>query len=305
MAYAEAYVPVLLNFKDNGIVYSSDDVNALRGRILSPENDVVPCGPEHVFRHRFDPGAVRSRLTGMGLSQKAIDALGEVGVYYYHHRIVLRYSFGEFGADVERDVREAVRRHSAQVLAEHFVARINSASTTHGPLPDETGRVTSYYSYCVMFFPERPGFSTDVENLIGSHTFRIVEVTPGIWRPDRMHIVRISIPSTNIYSAKPPGRFLVVDVLNAIYQHMLYSKKEQDQQQLQQLDSFSTAALRRLNVMQETQLHAFWDHAVDALGGRMVDMQGAGQQANTFRLSIFALVVAIVSVVVTLAIAVL
>jgi hypothetical protein len=300
MNQVEVYVPILLNFRDNSIVYDPHEVQLLCEATLAADNDITECDHgERAFRHQLDDRWLRDSLQAAGVGPQIENAVERVEVYYYHHRLILRYSFKTFPFELERGVRRFVLEHSRDIAVSKFVERINAAGDTGGPVPDESGRITSYYSYCVMFLPQRAGFPDNMENLLGSHTFRIVEVTPRLRDDDRVHVVRISIPSTNIYSESRPDRFLIVDVVNSIYQHMLYAKKDKDQQRLRALDHFSLATLDKLNVMQEAQLHALWDHAVDALGGRMVDLQAVGQQTKLFRLSVIAVVIASVSVVVS------
>ena len=293
----EIYVPVLLNFRDNGLVYRPDQVTTLREALLSGANGIRPVqAPDAVFRHELARPDVSAHEPGEEPAWP--EQLDRVEAYYYHHRIILRYVFLQPPAGGERAAREVVLAHSTHVLEHRFVHRIN---TVHdgGPLPDdEHGRVTSYYSYCLIFTPEPDHFQEHLENLLGSHTFRIVEVTPRLLEADRKHLVRISIPSTNVYYRSDVGRWLKVDILNAVYQHMLYAKKEQDERDLQTLVAFSPKATAHRNVMEESQLHALWDHAVDALGGRTVDLHTVGQQANLFRISFLAVILAALSSVV-------
>lgn len=299
MTTIEAYVPALLNFCDNGIVYSPEDLDRLRELVLGRENGISPASKHHEFSHVVSPDTLRATLGAVHGGDEAADFLSRVEVYYYHHRIILKYVFEGMGAAMERRARQLILAHSRELLVKTFVETINSAGPEGGPLPNESGRVTSYYSYCVLFRPLERAFEDNVENLLGSHTFRIVEVTPRLLERDRVHLVRISIPSTNIYSTGTVRTFLRVDILNAIYQHMLYAKKEKDATELHALTEFSLSDVDKRNVMEEAQLHALWDHAVDALGGRMVDLQGVHQQTLLFRTSIMALLVALAGIAIT------
>lgn len=305
MTRVEAYVPVLLNFRDNSLVYCADHVKLLKDTVLSTDNGIekFTSGSDE-FEHRLTPSYLRESLEAVPQEHARAPEVSRVEVYYYHHRIILRYLFDFAGALPEGDdrrIRELVLAHSRHVLVDKFVTTINSAGPDEGPLPDESGHVTTYYSYCLMILPGRAKFEKKIENLVGSHTFRIVEVTPKIHERDRVHVVRISIPSLNVYSDSEMRTFLRVDLLNAIYQHALYSKKEQDAsaEKMSDLTEFSLADLDERNVMREKQLHALWDHAVDALGGRMVDLQGVHQQTLLFRVSIAAMVIAILGIALT------
>jgi hypothetical protein len=296
MAEIEIYVPVLLNFRDNGLIYDSEDVRRLQTTLLGEANGIRDAtAPDALFEHEL------VKPDGTPSPRDEHDDwpahLARVEVYYYHHRIILRYLFDAAIPGGDRAARQVVLRHSAYVLEHRFVRQINSIRDG-APVPDERGRVTSYYSYCLIFALEPAGFRDGMETLLGSHTFRIVEVTPKLYERDRMHLVRISIPSTNVYYRKDVGHFLKVDILNAIYQHMLYAKKEKDEEELLKLVDFTPEATSRHNVMQESQLHALWDHAVDALGGRTVDLHTVGQQANLFRISFLAVILAALSSVV-------
>ncbi|WP_151084593.1 hypothetical protein [Nocardioides cynanchi] len=293
----EIYVPVLLNFRDNALVYLPEQVERLRDTLLSEDNGIRELeAADAVFGHEL----VRPDATALESGDVPAwpEQLDRVEAYYYHHRIILRYLFSQAPKGGDRAARQVAVAHSAHVLEHHFVHRINTVDDG-APLPDdEHGRVTSYYSYCLIFAPEPAHFQDRMDNLLGSHTFRIVEVTPRLLERDRTHLVRISIPSTNVYSTTDVGRWLKVDILNAVYQHMLYAKKEQDERDLQTLVAFSRRATAHRNVMEESQLHALWDHAVDALGGRTVDLHSVSQQTNLFRISFVAVVLAALSSVV-------
>jgi hypothetical protein len=303
LSVVEAYVPVLLNFRENSLVYSTDDLERLRSRVLGPDNGVSAGTSSGEFAHQLSSDCLRESLGAVDPDGEVSRWVSRVEVYYYHHRIILKYVFGSLPSTSERRARQLILAHSRYILITRFVGVINTASASGGPLPDERGHVTSYYSYCVLFLPLTSTFQHGIENLLGSHTFRIVEVTPKLLERDRVHIVRISIPSTILYSRRPVRTFLRADILNAIYQHMLYAKKEQDRINPGQVVEFSAKDLDARNVMQEAQLHAFWDHAVDALGGRMVDLQGVHQQTLLFRASILALLLALVGIVITVGLA--
>lgn len=314
MTTFESYVPTLLNFRDNSLVYSSDELQRLQEHVVHPSNGIVDSVQGSEFKHELSTDLLPVNCNGIQGDEEAAKCVERVEVYYYHHRIVLKYVFRNLPEDpvTQRSARRLILAHSRHILITRFVNRINSAGLDGGPLPNELGRVTAYYSYCILFVPletksyHKSGLVKNVENLLGSHTFRIVEVTPKILERDRVHIVRISIPSMNVYSTGEIEKFLRVDILNAIYQHMLYSKKDQDAvaEDMRDLTEFSIADLDNRNVMQEAQLHALWDHAVDALGGRMVDLQGVHQQTLLFRASILALLLALVGIVLTIMLAI-
>jgi hypothetical protein len=297
----EAYVPVLLNFRENTQVYSSEDLSLLSARVLNPGNGISEGAGATEFKHALSESHLRTTLTDVKAAPDVAKLITRVEVYYYHHRIILKYVIAELAPSEERSVRQLILVHSRHVLISNFVNVINTAGPKAGPLPDESGRVTTYYSYCILLVPLHPDFVDNIENLLGSHTFRIVEVTPKLLERDRVHLVRISIPSTHLYSVGTVKTFLRVDIINAIYQHMLYAKKEQDAGNKDPLVAFSEADLDHRNVMQEAQLHALWDHAVDAWGGRMVDLQGVHQQTLLFRASILALLLALVGIIITVA----
>jgi hypothetical protein len=316
----ESYVPVLLNFRDNRLIYSSEHLAHLEEHVLNESNGITKAGPGCEFAFELTADCIRDAMAATGVDKKIAKCEPRVEVYYYHHRVILKYVFKDLTAalassgdtvahapsdpraELERRVRQFVLAHSRHVLVEKFVHRINSAAGGR-PLPDESGLVTAYYSYCILYATVPASFERNVKNLLGSHTFRIVEITPKLLERDRVHIVRISIPSTNVYSTRPVDHFLRVDILNAIYQHLLYAKKDKDKRKLRHLTSFSAEDLDKRNVMEESQLHALWDHTVDALGGRMVDLQGVHQQTLNFRLSILAMLVALTGIILTVVLA--
>jgi hypothetical protein len=303
MTVVEAYVPVLLSFRENSLVYSTEDLERLKSRVLSPSNGITGRADATEFAHELSSDCLVESLSAIDADEEVSRWLSRVEVYYYHHRIILKYVLASLPSGYERRARQLILAHSRHILINRFVRVINTAGATGGPLPGEQGHVTSYYSYCILLLPLDSTFEHGLENLLGSHTFRIVEVTPKLLERDRVHLVRISIPSTNLYSRGPVRSFLRVDILNAIYQHMLYAKKEQDERDAPGLIEFSADELDKRNVMREAQLHAFWDHAVDALGGRMVDLQGVHQQTLLFRASILALLLALIGIIITIALA--
>lgn len=282
MSGVEVYVPILLNFIDNQLVYTDEQLVVLRGRVLGVENGIEETRLTESNAGRESLGRFRHRLST--LPHKP--GLQTIELYYYHHRVILRYQFDQVPEADERQVRSFVLEHSGEFVQDRVIKVINELAVA-----GNAGVVTMYYSYVIALIENTPNFESNIENLLGSHTFRIGDISDSLWKAGRTHIVRISIPSLNLYYNERVGYFLRMNLINSVYQHMLYAKKDADAAQLAMLTSFSASAESQMNSMREEQLHNFWNFSVDALGGRSVDTENSRLQSKSFTISVWAMLI--------------
>jgi hypothetical protein len=193
------------------------------------------------FEYQFQQSYIHKLITE---NEKSYDnaAMAEeclqcIEVYYYHHRVILKFMFerGKKSVCEDRMLREFTKKTADLLLQSNFVYRINGITQkatddrTDDKLIPYEKRVVLYYSYMVMFINNSKGFGNNIIDFLGSLTFRIVE--SGKIRFGHVHYVRISVPGMNVYFKKRISDFLKTDIINSVYQNALYQKKESDREE--------------------------------------------------------------------------
>lgn len=311
----EVYIMVLLRFVNDEMVYTENEVEKLKQNVLSG-NDNLLLNPDKAQKHckydKFDfifkmPYLLQLIESNKDLLDNSIvakDCLTNIEVYYYHHRIILKFVYNR-GKDIaceDRMLREFTKKFADILLLNNFIKKINDITqkSIHDKASDVLipyeKRVVMYYSYLVMFINNLKGFGDNISDFLGSLTFRIVE--SGRIRFGNVHFVRISIPGMNVYYNKRISNFLKTDIINSVYQNALYQKKETDRADAgnNSLTDFSVENLDKYNIIQEKHLHVLWEYAQDNLGGKISDIQNKYIEKKSYMMSVLAIIISIVAI---------
>lgn len=319
----EVYILALLRFVNDEMVYTEDEVKLLKESVLSGNKNLTPTTDKkkkHKRYDRFEYSYDMEYIHGLFKDESSLqyastaeECLDNIEVYYYHHRIILKFVFnrGKKSTCEDRMLREFTKKLADILMQSDFVHRINSITqknardtSEHNLIPYEK-RVILYYSYTVMFINNIKGFGNNIADFLGSLTFRIVE--SGKIRFGRVHYIRISIPGMNVYFKKKISNFLKTDIINSVYQNALYQKKETDREESERdtsgegkLTDFSASNLLKYNILQEKHLHVMWSYAQDNLGGKISDIQNKSIEKKSYLMSVIAIIISIIAILLTI-----
>jgi hypothetical protein len=318
----EVYILALLRFVNDEMVYTEEEVKRLKQTVLSGnKNFTLTTGKrkkhkridrfEYCYNMEYIHELIKDE-SNLKCASIVEDCLENIEVYYYHHRIILKFIFnrGKKSSCEDRMLREFTKKLADILMQSDFVHRINSITeknpgdtSGYNLIPYEK-RVVLYYSYTVMFINNIKGFGNNIVDFLGSLTFRIVE--SGKIRFGRVHYIRISIPGMNVYFKKKISNFLKTDIINSVYQNALYQKKESDREESEkdtsgrgQLKDFSAGNLMKYNILQEKHLHVMWSYAQDNLGGKISDIQNKSIEKKSYLMSVIAIIISIIAILLT------
>ena len=200
-----------------------------------------------------------------------------VGLFYYHHRIILQFNFNNKHKKIIKD-REERKFFSefSRSLIRIIIKKLNEIS---GKEKDNEGKhIERFLGYFIKFQKNDIDFEKDPENLIGSETFKISEyVGEGIiyklfgYEKSYEHYIRISTPGMNIYFDKKRSLqknvYFIASIINAVYSRSLYPWLETFDQRdkeptTQTNDQFVSIPLK------ET-----WEKIKEDFGGAPIDNQ--------------------------------
>lgn len=310
----EVYIMVLLRFVNDEMVYEQEELKKLTASVFTNNANLIENPNknrrgykynnfDHVFTKEYLEQLMKEKQF-LDDSKSAKECLSDIEVYYYHHRIILKfvYNRGKNTTCDDRSLREFTRKLSDQLLLDNFINKINHITQKSAKdkssdhlIPYEK-RVVLYYSYLVMFINNLSGFGKSINDFLGSLTFRIVE--SGKIRFGNVHFIRISIPGMNVYYNKKISDFLKTDIINSVYQNALYQKKETDRDEYSDivLTDFSSENLNKYNVIQEKHLHILWEYAQDNLGGKISDIQNKYIEKKSYLMSLVAIIISIIAI---------
>jgi hypothetical protein len=310
----EVYILVLLRFVNDEMVYTEKEVKRLKEIVLSSNKNLMLTERktkhdkydsfEYQFIQSYINKLIKENEERFDNASIVEECLQGIEVYYYHHRIILKFMFnrGKKSACEDRMLREFTKKTADLLLQSNFVYRINSITQkntddkTDDKLIPYEKRVVLYYSYMVMFINNIKGFGSNIIDFLGSITFRIVE--SGRIRFGHVHFVRISVPGMNVYYKKRISDFLKTDIINSVYQNALYQKKESDWEEsdINEFKDFSVENLKKHNFLQEKQLHVLWANAQDNLGGKISDIQNKSIEKKSYLMSIIAILISVIAI---------
>lgn len=319
----EVYILALLRFVNDEMVYTEDEVKRLKNTVLSSNEHLTPTEVskkkkrkyesfEYIYKRDYLHELIKKE-SSLHYSSDVEACLDNIEVYYYHHRIILKfiYTRNKKASCEDRMLREFTKKLADILMQNDIVHRVNGITQKSADdnsavnlIPYEK-RIVLYYSYTVMFIKNRKGFGSNIVDFLGSLTFRIVEA--GKIRFGNVHYIRISIPGMNVYYKKKISDFLKTDIINSVYQNALYQKKETDREEdnnnpeaAELLRDFYVENLIRYNVLQEKHLHVMWSYAQDNLGGKISDIQNKNTEKKSYLMSIIAIIISIIALLLTI-----
>jgi hypothetical protein len=280
----------LLKFQDDKIVLREEELNKIKDAIadgLQKQKLFTGAKPNRESRDGFEIYSLDSKKIGSYLSAGATINSAEIG--YYHHRVIV-HLISDSADDFSklREVRDKLKQLVDEMIEQGVRNEINALTRT-GKISKEA-RVEFFYTYPLIVVEksskrsEAFPFSEETSSLC----FDIVE--PSWVRPSgKRHMMRVSIPSTVLYTQGKVGRDLVRDIINAIYQYCLYEKKSMDVSK----NSFK-------NVLDENLLANLWTQIVDRMGGRTIEVHTIRLTHVTYFLALSAFILSIISLTVSL-----
>lgn len=185
-----------------------------------------------------------------------------------------------------REARSELKQLADEIINFFVKGKINQL--VHMGKVREEGKIKFIYTYPLIILEnsvrkiETIPFSEQTTSLC----FDIVE--PCWWRPfGKRHTMRISIPSTILYTQGKVGKRLRRDIINVIYQHCLYRKKAMDEKK------------RKFeNLLDEDILVKLWTRIFHIMGGKSVDINIARiSNITRFLAGFFALLVIVITIV--------
>lgn len=161
---------------------------------------------------------------------------------------------------VLREVRKELKELSNEII--NFFVKDQINRLVYSKEIRKEGKVDFVYTYPLIVVEksirnhELLPFSEETTSLC----FEIFE--PSLWPLlGKIHLMRISIPSTILYVQKDIGESLLRDIINAIYQYCLYEKRSEGED----TNIFE-------NTLDEKLLVKLWEHFINTMGGRAIDV---------------------------------
>lgn len=283
----EMYVLCLLNFQDDKIVFSNQELDSIKDAIasgLQEQKLFTGGGQNRESRDGFEVYSLDSKKVGSCLSEGAAIESAEIG--YYHHRVIVKLSGSAVDFSKLREARDQLKQLVDEMIERGVKEQINELA--HSRTVREEAEVEFFYTYPFIILEKRPKrskafpFSEETSSLC----FDIVE--PSWFRPSgKKHMMRVSIPSTVLYTQERVGTDLVRDVINTIYQYCLYERKSMDVRPFE-------------NVLDENLLANLWTQIVDRMGGRTIEVHIIRLTHITYFLALLAFILSIVSLIISI-----
>lgn len=267
---AEVYILGLFTFQgeeEDNIVFSNGQLNIINTNI---EHQL---GTKRINQaSKWVTYPLNQKVSPLNTSACRITA-AEMG--YYHHRVIFRFILeGHNLHPVIRDVRQSLKSFAKDMIQNTIIQ------------PNRDLKFLDFDIYPLFiiheglkFFikKEDPVFSNDTTTM----AFDITE--PSKLSPiGKKYNIRISIPSTIIYTKAGVSDDFLKAMINSIYQYCLYEKKELNKQ-------------KKINEIGEGQLVKLWHHIIDTMGGRTLDKNIAKVSQTNYILAFAALLIAVVA----------
>lgn len=277
----EVYIPVLLKFSDDSVVFKDEDLDIICEKVFANfdknENALLRRNHLDYFLKEETLEILMKNLASHGLNIRTNDILGEF--YYYHHRIIIKFIF-QVADDFNglRKLRSGINEFYPKFIKECVLDNINSISIT---------KAKSFYSYMMIIIPKNKHQLNNYTDKLGSVTFSIIESTNRFLSYGYTHYVRISIPSLNVYYDKEISNDIKVDLINLIYQNLLYEKKLNDRG-IEFSDNLYEN-LDKYNCIDESKLTSFWNNTMEMLGGKISEKQAHNIDKHNYYLTLIGL----------------
>lgn len=282
----EIYIPILIKFSDDEIVFKEEDRKEIEYKVNANfiEYSDKVSRRDH-FNYHFKEDMIESLVKALNtndLSFTLKDINGEF--YYYHHRIIIKFEFKVPDNFKEtRKLRTVLNEFYPNMVKSCVLDNINSISET---------KAISFYSYMMIIIPKNKHQLNNYEDRLGSVTFSIIESTNKFLSYGNTHYVRISIPSLIVYYDNVISNDTKVDLINLIYQNLLYEKKLTDCSSKFSEDLFEN--LKMYNCIDESKLTLFWNSTMDMLGGKISEKQAHSIDKHNYYLTIIGLFISVI-----------
>jgi len=279
----EAYVPVLIKFSDDGVVFKDNIIDEISAKVYAnfDKNDDKALLKNHLdyFFKKDTIKELVNKFAAEGLEFKLDDVTGEF--YYYHHRIIIKFII-EVPNDFKnlRKLRCAINDFYPKLIENCVFEHINKVSDI---------KAIYFYSYMMILIPNNKYQLNNYTDRLGSVTFSIVESANRILSYGYTHYVRISIPSLMVYYDKKISNDIKVDLINLIYQNLLYEKKLADKDRENELTKNLYENLKKFNTIDESKLTLFWNNTMEMLGGKISEKQAHNINKHNFYITLIGL----------------
>ncbi len=283
----EIYVLGLLKFLDDKVVFSDtelEEINEAIQKELIGRKIFLEIRRNQAFESYHLAIDSLKKLYGLEIPlTKAI-------MHYYHHRVILYFKLRNIHSFKDlRSVRRQIMQLANDIIRGTIQESINTL-VNKGKV-NEAGKIEFFYTYPLILMSNAgkcEGNFLPFLTQISSLTFEIIE--PALFKPTGNKLmVRISIPSTIICSKSKINQSTIRDVINAIYQHCLYEKKIIDVKR----GDFE-------NKLDESNLVKLWEHMLDTMGGRPIDISFAKLTHISYFLALIAIIISIISILLSL-----
>ena len=277
----EVYVPVLIKFSNDGVVFKDRIIAEISEKVYANfdknENKVSVINHLDYFFKESTIKEIIESFAAEGLEFKSGDVNGEF--YYYHHRVIIKFIF-KVPEDFNklRILRSVIDDFYPKMIKNCVFDNINKVSDI---------KAISFYSYMMILIPKNKHQLNKYTDKLGSVTFSIIESTNRLLSYGYTHYVRISIPSLIVYYDKKISNDIKVDLINLIYQNLLYEKKLADKDE--EFSNDLTENLCQFNLIDESKLTSFWNNTMEMLGGKISEKQAHNINRHNFYITLIGL----------------
>jgi len=232
-------------------------------------------------------------------------------VYYYHHRIILKYSFvhkDKIEGKFDSGLREKITKHANDTILD-LTKKINETNKKNKNDKEifnsenlsKDCMITMFYSYTMIFQKKSKKYLAVLTNRLETMFFKVYLPNKRPFSFGNETFVRISIPGMNVFRSGKMTQAVEADFINAVYQEMLYQKKIKDKEHYNTLkdeDKKKFYSLKKdnievLNRIDETILKNMWEYSIDTLSGRISDHQQSKVSRNTYILGGIGFIIAL------------
>lgn len=281
----DLYSLFLLEFEDDGVVFSQAQLDAFNAKISEALGR----------KGQTTDGWYRIRLTRHEWLQGLEVEPTFVELGYYHHRLIIRFRV-EIEPSRLRSVRESLHPLAKRLFEEKLKGAMNEVAPPEGVIlgaasyPFIVVREGAFTRLWTWMCGILKGRSFPFNGETTSLSFEVMEpVVLGA----RHHLLRISIGGTTLYTQRASnpiqamfgtvGDDLLRDLINGIYQYCLYPVKlEKDKGQ----DSYR---------IDESILIRLWEHILETTGGSTAQLIGARFNVQNLILAFLAMVASILA----------
>ncbi|MBP1924251.1 hypothetical protein J2Z76_000104 [Sedimentibacter acidaminivorans] len=281
----EVYVPVLIKFSDDRVVFSDNVINQINSLVFENFKKNNELSLKYHFEYFLKDEMINELVDNFkneGLNISPADILGEF--YYYHHRIIIKIRIEvPENFDKLRIIRSVINDFYPKLIIDYVFDNINKISEV---------KAISFYSYMMVFIPNNKYQLKNYTDKLGSVTFSIIESTNKFLAYSNTHYIRISIPSLIVYHDKEISNDIKVDLINLIYQNLLYEKKLSDKDL--PFSSDINENVKNYNYIDESKLTLFWNNTMEMLGGKISERQSHNIARQNFYITIIGLFISII-----------